>query len=48
MFGDTKIYDAQRQVTLKLETVIRNLFKHSRYYANSGYLQGIKLGEETW
>ena len=26
----------------ELETVIRNKFKHSRYYANSGYLQVLK------
>ena len=41
MFGDTIIYDAQRQVT-ELETVIKNIFRHSRYYAKSGYLQVVK------
>ena len=28
-----------------LETVIRNKFKHSRYYASSGYLQVLKRSE---
>ena len=40
MFGDTIIYDAQRQVTLT-----RNIVKSSRYYANSGYLQVLKRSE---
>ena len=29
----------------ELETVIRNKFKHSRYYASSGYLQVLKRSE---
>ena len=31
----------------ELETVIRNIFKHSRYYANSGYLQVLKVLNKT-
>ena len=38
----------------ELEAVIRNIFKHSRYYASSGYLQEFKkiwikiiIAEET-
>ena len=38
MFGDPIIYNAQRQVTLNLKQ-----FKHSRYYASSGYLQDLVL-----
>ena len=30
----------------ELETVIRNKFKHSRYYASSGYLQVLKRSEQ--
>ena len=41
MFGDTLIYDTQRQVT-ELKIVIRNKFKHSRNYVSSGYLQVLK------
>ena len=41
MFGNTIIYDAQWQVTLNLK-VIRNKFKHTRYFASSGYLQVLK------
>ena len=35
----------------EFETVIRNKFKHTRYYASSGYLQvlkRIKTTEEIW
>ena len=45
MFGDTIIYDAQKAGNSDLETMIRNIFKHSRYYANSGYLQVFKRSE---
>ena len=37
--------------TSEFETVSRNKFKHTRYYANSGYMQvlkRIKNAEETW
>ena len=44
-FGDTIIYNAHRQVTLNFETVIRNLFKHSGYYASSRYLQVLIRSE---
>ena len=30
----------------ELETVIRNKFKHSRFYASSNYLQVLKRSEE--
>ena len=29
----------------ELETVVRNKFKHSRYYASSGYLQVLERSE---
>ena len=29
----------------EIETVIRNIFKHSSYYASSGYLQVLKRSE---
>ena len=46
MIGDTNVYDAQRQLgSSEPETVIRNKFKHSRYYASSGYLQVLKRSE---
>ena len=37
----------------ELETVLRNKFKHSRYYDSSGHLQvlersELKIAEETW
>ena len=44
MFGDTIIYDAQRQIT-ELETVTRNYLKNVRYYAGSSYLQVLKSSE---
>ena len=37
MFGDTIIYDAQRQVTLNLKQ-----WPDIRYYASSSYLQVLK------
>ena len=40
MFGDTIMAGYS-----ELETVIRNVFKHSRYYASSGYLQVLKRSD---
>ena len=40
MFGDTIIYNAQRQITLSW-----NEFKNIRYYAGSSYLQVLKRSE---
>ena len=31
----------------EVETVISNIFKHSRYFANSGYLQVLKRSNKT-
>ena len=42
MFENTIIYDTQCQV---LETVLRNKFNNSRYYASFGYLQVLKRSE---
>ena len=41
MFGDTI-----KAGNSKLDTVIRNKFKHSRYYVSSGYMQVLKMKNE--
>ena len=46
MYGDTIIYAAQKADNSELETVIRNKFKHLRYYASSGNLQVLKSSEQ--
>ena len=48
MFRDTIIFDAQKAGNSELETVIRNKFKYSRYYASSDYLHILTRFEKKF
>ena len=43
--GTNSDVDKRVDSNSELETVVRKILKHSRYYANSGYLQVLKRSE---
>ena len=45
MFGDNNNLGCSKAGNSELEALIMNKFKHSRYYASSGYLQVLKRSE---